>query len=48
MFSLNFPQRPKPIYQIDLDGNIINTFGSTLQASGFLKLNASQIAACTR
>ena len=48
MFSLNFPQRPKPIYQIDLDGNIINTFGSTLQASGFLKLDASQIARCAR
>lgn len=39
---------PKPIYQIDLQGNILNTFGSTLQASEHLRLDASQIARCAR
>ena len=39
---------PKPIYQIDLEGNIINTFGSTVEAGDHIKLDHSQIAACAR
>jgi len=43
-----FLRRAKPIHQIDLEGNIVNTFWSTMEAWEHLKLDYSQIAACAR
>jgi len=40
--------RSKRVYQYDLDGTFINSFGSTEEASRYLKISGSSIRACAR